>query len=160
MKSKLIESWKQESLKRIDGKLKVFTTLNKKEKTEVDALAAKLHEEVFSEINCLDCANCCKTTPALVTEEEIKRMAKFIKMSPAIFRRKYVLEDVNGDLSFKKVPCVFLEKDNKCKVYEVRPESCRDYPHTSAPGFLQRKSLHKENISICPAVFHILDRMK
>jgi len=156
----LIESWKQETLKRIDGKLKILTLLNRKDKEEVDQIAAKTHEEVFNEIDCLACANCCKTTPALLTEDDIKRIAKFLKISIGIFKRKYVLEDVNGDLSFKKIPCVFLEKDNKCKVYEVRPEACKDYPHTSAPGFLNRKRLHKENISICPAVFHILDRME
>ena len=160
MKTDLIESWKQETLKRIDGKLKIFNLLGRREKEEVDQMAASLHEAVFNEIDCLDCANCCKTTPALLTNADIKRIAKFLQMSPALFKRKYVLEDVNGDQSFKKVPCVFLEKDNKCKVYEVRPEACKDYPHTSAPGFLKRRKLHKENISICPAVFHILDRME
>jgi len=125
-----------------------------------DQKAKELHLEVFEEIDCLECANCCKTTPAILKGSDIKRISKHLKIPPKIFRRKYVLEDINGELSFQKIPCVFLKADNRCEIYEVRPESCRDYPHTGSGSFLRRIELHKANLDICPAVFEIVKRIQ
>lgn len=125
-----------------------------------DQKVQNIHDQIFEEINCLECANCCKTTPALLTGPDIKRIAKFLKMPPKIFNRQYLLEDVNGEMSFRKVPCVFLEKDNWCSIYEVRPESCQDYPHTGSGSFRKRAGLHKENLKVCPAAFEIIKRLE
>ena len=155
-----IKSW-ETRLPDEKSKLEVFIdTAPKAKGPSLNEMAYNLDREVFSRISCLECANCCRTTPALLTEKDIKRIATYLGIPAYQFRRRYVLRDLNGELCFRKVPCVFLEEDNRCAVYEVRPASCRDYPHLSSGSFLQRKRLHKANLSICPAAFEIIRQME
>lgn len=111
-----------------------------------------LHEKSFKDVDCLQCANCCKTTPAMVTKEDVNRISKVLNMSAKNFIKTYVLEDINGELSFKTVPCVFLKDNNECSIYEVRPKACRAYPHIDDPGFYKRPHLNAKNVDVCPAV--------
>lgn len=122
----------------------------------LDQMASDVHQQVFGVIDCTQCANCCKTTPPIILPADIKRIASFLKISPNQFKMKFTLTDIDGEMSFKKVPCVFLGENNLCQIYEVRPTACREYPHTDAPGFRRKKKLHLANASICPAVYHIL----
>lgn len=160
MKEDFILSWKRKLAEKKGQLLAFLDEMREKETNLVDLEAKKAHQKVFSKIDCLDCANCCKSTPALLTKKDIKRIASFIKITPKQFIHKYVIEDINGELSFRKVPCVFLEKDNKCSVYEVRPKACREYPHTDMSRFSFNKRLHQNNLEICPAVSDILEEMK
>ena len=41
---------------------KYFQKLAQKKPKKLDETVLDIHEEVFSEIDCLTCANCCKTT--------------------------------------------------------------------------------------------------
>lgn len=118
------------------------------------------HEEVFSKMDCLTCANCCKTTPPIVTTKDIKRIAKHLGLSKKAFERDYVIEDVDGERSFSFVPCKFLEEDNTCAIYEVRPLACRRYPHTDDSEYPRRPKLNAANADICPAAWKILDKIK
>lgn len=122
----------------------------------LDQLAASAHQKAFDVIDCMSCANCCKTTPPIILPVDIKRIASFLKLSPNQFKMKFTLTDIGGEMSFKKVPCVFLGENNLCQIYEVRPTACREYPHTNAPGFRRKKKLHLANAGICPAVYHII----
>lgn len=135
-----------------------FLQLRGKQK-EINTLVKNTHKLVFSKTNCLDCGNCCKSAPPLVTKSDIKRISSFLGLSPKGFKRKYVLEDIDGSLSFDSVPCQFLGDDNACSIYEVRPHACRSYPHTDDGDFIKRISLHEKNATICPAVSEILEIM-
>ena len=156
----IIDSWLVEKTKDFPAQRSFLMDLKGYNSAEISEKAAIIHKDAFSKIDCMVCANCCKTTPALLNNRDIKRIAKFLKITPKSFRHKYVIEDFSGELSFRKVPCVFLEEDNKCSVYEVRPESCRDYPHSDGKDFVKRSKLHQANLSVCPAVFYIVDSMK
>ncbi|MBI3601004.1 MAG: YkgJ family cysteine cluster protein [Nitrospinae bacterium] len=37
------------------------------------------------------------------------------------------METDEGEQYFKNLPCSFL-KDNKCTIYEDRPDDCREFP--------------------------------
>ncbi len=100
-----------------------------------------IHNEVFSKINCLDCGNYCKTTPPIYTKKDVKRIARHIGITPKTFIRKYTIEDIGGELTGIKVPCHFLNEDNTCSIYEVRPEACRRYPHTDEKEFAERPEM-------------------
>jgi Fe-S-cluster containining protein len=122
---------------------------------EVDELINTQHEYVFSYINCLDCANCCKTTPALLEQEDVNRISKYLKISAKQFIQQYTQKDADGDTVFRKTPCVFLNKDNTCAIYDMRPFACKDYPHTHRKNQLKIITITEKNISICPAVKEI-----
>ena len=155
-----IRQWPLQLIREKPRLYRFIDQLASRDAPRADTLSAQLDQEVFATISCLDCANCCKTTPAILTENDIRRMAKSLKLPPRTFRRKYVIEDIGGELSFRKVPCVFLEPDNTCKLYEQRPESCRDFPHTASGAFVRRKRLHKANLDVCPASFLIIRSME
>lgn len=126
---------------------------------DLDEKMLDLHEETFAKTDCLKCANCCKTTGPLFTQKDIERLAKRMKLRPAQFVDKYLRIDEDNDYVLQSVPCPFLGSDNYCSVYEDRPKACREYPHTDRAKQYQILDITYQNISICPAVYHIVERM-
>lgn len=120
----------------------------------------EVHEEVFGRTDCLACARCCTSIPPLVTRSDIKRLAAHLGIAPKIFQKRYVLEDINGELTLNGVPCTFLQSDNQCSVYDIRPEACRRYPHTDEDEYVRRTSLNLANAQLCPAADAILNRLQ
>jgi Fe-S-cluster containining protein len=135
-------------------------SLKKKDARKVDDTFHQLHEEVFEEIDCLECANCCKTTSPIFYETDIERVAKSLRMKPGDFIEKYLKIDEDKDYVLKSSPCPFLGPDNYCSVYEDRPKACREYPHTNRKKMVQITDLTFKNTLVCPAVFEMVERMK
>lgn len=154
----IISNWKQNSKNDLEENKRFLKGLPKHSST--DRLASDLHVTVFNKVDCLQCANCCRTTPALVTRPDAKRIAKHLGIPPKTFIKKYLLEDVNGELMIARVPCTFLNDDNTCDIYEVRPQACREYPHTNQNGFSRRSKMNANNTIVCPAVFEIVNKLK
>lgn len=137
----------------------LFHDLKKLKPFDADELIQTQHELVFSEINCLDCANCCKTTPALLTDEDVNRISRHLKISVRDFLFNYTARDDDGDLVYKQTPCVFLDGNNYCKIYDARPKACREYPHTQQKNQQSILALSAKNTEICPAVKRIFDNL-
>lgn len=134
-------------------------SLKKLRKGEVDRLIHPLHEQAFSVIDCLQCANCCKTTGPLFTSKDIDRIAGYIKVKPAQFISKYLHVDEDNDHVLTELPCTFLDDNNYCSIYEVRPKACREYPHTDRKNQQGILSLTQKNADICPAVAQIFEHL-
>jgi len=154
----IIENWKENSKENLKSNKEYLRSIPKNAHT--DKVTADLHDQVFQKVDCLKCANCCKTTPALVTRPDAKRIAKHLSIPPKTFIRKYLLEDVNGELMIARVPCTFLNEDNTCSIYDVRPQACREYPHTNQSGFSRRAKMNANNTIVCPAVFEIVNKLR
>lgn len=152
-----IEILSQHSLK---DNQRFFKSINKKKMRQLDEKVHELHEEVFEEIDCLECANCCKSLGPRITEKDIDRISKSMKMKASAFVDTYLIIDEDNDYVFKMMPCPFLIPDNYCMIYEARPKACREYPHTDRPKFLQISKLTVRNTETCPAVFEILERLR
>ncbi|MBX2887556.1 MAG: YkgJ family cysteine cluster protein [Ferruginibacter sp.] len=126
----------------------------------IDRLTPKIEVEVWKEVDCLTCANCCKTMTPTYNTKDIKRIARHIKMTPEVFSKKYLRKDRDGDFVNKTQPCPFLNlKDNKCSIYTVRPDDCRGFPHLSKKKFVEYAHVHKQNIDLCPATFKMIEKM-
>ena len=54
---------------------KYFDKLKKKTPKNIDYVMQDLHEAEFKKTDCLECANCCKTTGPLFTSADIERIA-------------------------------------------------------------------------------------
>ncbi|MEZ4795459.1 MAG: YkgJ family cysteine cluster protein [Flavobacteriaceae bacterium] len=139
---------------------KFFSKLKKKPPKNLDTLMVELHEAEFQKTDCLQCANCCKTTGPLFTDKDIERLSKHFRMKGTNFIDAYLRVDEEGDYVLQNVPCPFLGADNYCSVYEVRPKACREYPHTNRKKFHQISNLTMKNVAICPAAFNIVEAMK
>ena len=158
----------QEFITQLPGKAKMaekenkqfFQKLKKQKPKKLDETVQALHQEVFEDIDCLECANCCKTTSPLFKQKDIERLAKHFKMSPGAFIDIYLHIDEDGDYVFNEAPCPFLAPDNYCMVYDHRPNACREYPHTDQRKFHQVLNITVKNTAICPAVYNIVERLK
>ena len=139
---------------------KYFDKLKKKVPKNLDYVMQELHENEFKKTNCLECANCCKTTGPLFTSADIERIAKFLKLKPQQFIAQYLRIDEEQDYVLQNVPCTFLDHENYCMIYDVRPKACREFPHTNRQKFHQISNLTLKNVAICPATYNIVEQMK
>ena len=146
-------------LKRKENK-KFFRDLKKINSKKLDQTIHSLHNNEFECIDCLKCANCCKTTGPLFTDKDISRISKFLKIKPSLFTDKFLRVDEDHDYVLKTLPCSFLLEDNRCSIYDVRPKACREFPHTDRIKQKQLLSLTQKNTEICPAVFNIIENLK
>ena len=154
-----LELHQQTDLKKQKEHKKFLENLKKKPPRDLDYAVLEVHEEVFEETDCLQCANCCKTTGPLYTEKDIERIAKHLKMKPSDFEAKFLRTDEDNDKVLQTLPCWFLNEDNTCSIYEVRPKACREYPHTDRKKIYQINHLMIKNTIICPAAFSFVEKM-
>jgi Fe-S-cluster containining protein len=133
----------------------VVKKLKKRKPKNLDSFVHNLHDEAFETFDCLDCANCCKTIGPRLTDKDMERLAKHLKMKLADFIKQYIVTDEDGDSVFREHPCPFLLPDNYCIVYESRPKACREYPHTDRKRFYQILDLSHKNCETCPVVYDI-----
>ncbi len=137
-----------------------FTKLKKRPPRQLDYLMQELHEAEFERTDCLECANCCKTTGPLFTDKDIDRISKHFRQKPQQFIEQYLRVDEDKDYVLQDVPCAFLGADNYCSIYDVRPKACREFPHTDRKKFQQISNLTLKNVAVCPAAFNIVEEMK
>lgn len=138
---------------------KTFKRLKKKRPKNLDDVFHEAHNEAFQEIDCLSCANCCKTTSPIFRDIDVSRIAKKFKISTGDFEKQYLNKDEDGDWVLKSAPCTFLNADNTCFIYDVRPQACKEYPHTDRKRMVQVLDLTKKNLEICPAVAKTVEKV-
>lgn len=139
---------------------KYFQKLKKRTPKRLDLLMQDLHEEEFEKTNCLDCGNCCKTTSPIFTEKDIARISKHLRIKEVKFMEQYLQRDEDDFYVLKSSPCTFLDTDNSCFIYDVRPKACSEYPHTNRRKFIQLTNLTLKNIEVCPATYNIIEELK
>ena len=137
-----------------------FSKLKSRKPKNLDKIIQDLHYEVFEEIDCLDCANCCKSISPTLYDKYVDRLAKFFKIKPSQFVDEYLYIDEEGDYVFRDTPCPFLLSDNYCMAYESRPKACREYPHLDRKRFYQILNLTLINTEVCPAVYDAVEKLK
>jgi Fe-S-cluster containining protein len=101
---------------------KYFDKLKKKTPKNLDYVMQDLHDAEFKKTDCLECANCCKTTGPLFTSADIERISKSFRQKPQQFIEQYLRIDEDNDYVLQSVPCTFLDHENACMIYEVRPK--------------------------------------
>jgi uncharacterized protein len=138
---------------------KNLSKFSKTNKNKVDELFHVEHEKVFKKIDCLACANCCKTTSPIFRDIDIKRISKRLKLSEKDFISSNLRIDEDNDYVLKSSPCLFLNEDNTCQIYEDRPLACKEYPHTNRKNMYQIMDLTIKNSLICPAVSLIVQKI-
>jgi uncharacterized protein len=154
------EQFKIQSKNKEQENRKFLSRLRKKDSRKVDDMFHSVHYEVFEEVDCLKCANCCKTTSPIFYQNDIERLAKALRIKPGDFIETYLKIDEDGDHVLESSPCPFLDHENYCKVYDDRPKACREYPHTDRKKIVQITDLTLKNSLVCPAVFEMLERLR
>lgn len=153
---KKLLSWSNRNKKQIS---QAFKEIAKWKPKQQDEWFEDSHEEAFNKIDCLACANCCKTTSPIFRDKDIERLAKHVGQKPGKFIEQYLHLDEEQDYVLNSSPCPFLGADNYCSVYEARPNACREYPHTDRKKMKQILKLTERNSQVCPAVASIIKKI-
>ena len=126
----------------------------------IDKMTVAVEPLVWEKIDCLSCANCCKTMTPTFTMTDIRRISQHLNMKPAAFKKKWLKKDDSKDWVNVTQPCQFLDmKTNMCGIYEVRPVDCSGFPHLSKRKWESYAHVHKQNIDYCPATFTMVEKV-
>lgn len=143
-------------------KMKIFLTkVENNPPRGLDKLAEKIEPEVWKEVDCLTCSNCCRSMTPTFTDADVKRIAAHFSQTPDGFRKKWLYKDRGGDWMNTKTPCQFLDlKTNMCSIYEIRPADCAGFPHLSKKKMTDYIHVHKQNLEYCPATYKMVEKMQ
>jgi len=156
-----LRSFKQKVRYHKKGLKSFLTKVLKDQPHGLDKMAATLEKEVWKEVDCLTCANCCKTMTPTFTKQDMKRISAHFKMTVAAFQDKWLKRERGGERDWlnKTEPCQFLDlKTNMCSIYEIRPADCAGFPHLSKK-FSDFAHIHKQNVEYCPATYKLVEKM-
>ncbi len=137
-----------------------FKKLKKRKRQDLDKIMQEIHTEVFENIDCLECANCCRGLGPRLNDHDISRLASHLKIKPAELASRFLKIDEDNDFIFNSMPCPFLCADNYCAVYNSRPKACREYPHLDRKRFEQITEITIKNTAVCPAAYQAVELLK
>ena len=156
MAEDILKNWEKKSA---DNQKKYKQFLQRADKNKVLKALPDLHEEAFSKIDCLQCANCCKNYSPRFKTPDIKRISRVLGLRESDFIDKYLRVDEDGDFVVNEKPCPFLGADNFCSIYEDRPSDCRRFPYTDEDVIIKRKELTLKNSTFCPITYYVLEKL-
>jgi Fe-S-cluster containining protein len=156
-----IRSFKQRA-KRSKSRFRRFLSkLEKDPPKGLQQLILQSEKELWREVDCLTCANCCKTMTPTFSNKDIKRISAHLGQTEDEFKKNYLRRERGGDRDWlnKVEPCQFLDmKTNMCSIYEVRPDDCAGYPHLRK-NFKSYGHIYKQNVECCPAAYKLVEKM-
>jgi Fe-S-cluster containining protein len=130
-----------------------------------DRILRRIAEGIQEQIDCTQCANCCKTSTTEISERDIDRLSRHLRIGREDFLRDYTMRDDEGALSLKfnqaAGGCVFLD-GNLCTVYEARPDICQRYPHMvrGSGSIASRMWQFVDRATVCPITYNALEAFK
>ena len=83
---------------------KLTLRLVKNKSKELDELFLSAHERAFEQVDCLKCANCCKTTSPIFRDVDIKRIAEYLRITEKEFITRYLHVDSENDYVLNSTP--------------------------------------------------------
>lgn len=125
---------------------------------QVMELQVALTNEVWSQIDCRECANCCASMRLQLTSRDCANLARIMGLTPAEFRNLHTERGRDGLWYLKQHPCIFLQ-NRLCTIYPNRPSRCRGYPYLHT-NVLDDMAWTLEQMEYCPIVFNVVERMK
>lgn len=152
----LLKNWEKKSA---EHQKQYKQWLQRADKNKVLRALPDLHEEAFEQVNCLDCAACCKNYSPRFKTPDIKRISKHLRMKEGQFIETYLRLDEEGDYVVNTKPCPFLGSDNYCSIYDQRPSDCERFPYTDEDVILKRPQLTLKNSTFCPITYYVLERL-
>jgi len=126
----------------------------------LDIIAEVLDKEVWREIDCLACSNCCRSMTPTYTFQDLKRISTHFRMNIKSFKEKWLYKDKKGAWMNRFLPCQFLDLNtNKCSIYAIRPADCAGFPYLTKKKTVDYIHVHKQNIQFCPATFRFIEKL-
>jgi uncharacterized protein len=129
-----------------------------------DRILRRIAEGIEEQIDCTQCANCCRVATAVVTERDVDRLSRALRIKPARFLADYTDESEEEGRILKRTRkdgCIFLS-GNECTVYDARPDTCQKFPHVvrGAGSIPSRMWQFIDRASYCPIVYNSMEAFK
>ena len=134
--------------------------LKQKDSNTIDAIVFKLNNEITPQIDCTQCGNCCRSLMINLDDADAARLSRHLQIYKEDFYNRFVERSSQGTLAvMNMIPCHFLA-ENKCTVYEVRPNECREFPGLHHPGFTKRLFTIFMHYGRCPIIYNVVEKLK
>ena len=131
-----------------------------------DRILRRIAETIEDQIDCRQCANCCRETDAPVTQRDVDRLARHFRVKGQRIMADYVVESDSAEEPYRlrrhdNGECIFLS-GNECTVYDARPEVCQRYPHLvrGSGSIASRMWAMADRAAVCPIVYNALEAFK
>ncbi len=79
--------------------------------------------------DCLTCGACCRSNEVILEREDVNRFKKSGRDD--LLKRPLVRKGANGKITLallRNKDCRHMGSDNRCGIYEIRPNACRHFP--------------------------------
>ena len=121
-------------------------------------------EEIEEQIDCTQCANCCRVATVRLSDRDVDRLAKHLSVTRAQFLDEYTTTSDEEGLILRRTDaagCVFLE-GTTCTVYDARPDTCSRFPHLvrGNGSIASRMWQFIDRACYCPIVYNSLEAFK
>lgn len=121
-------------------------------------------EEIEEQIDCTQCANCCRVATVRLSDRDVERLAKHLSVTRAQFLDEYTTTSDEEGLILRRTDaagCTFLE-GNTCTVYDARPDTCSRFPHLvrGNGSIASRMWQFIDRACYCPIVYNALEAFK
>ena len=135
-----------------------------KSRDHSDRILRRIAEQIQEQIDCTACANCCKCSTTEVTDRDAARLARHFRTTPERILAEYTVISIEQERNLRQKgdgSCVFLE-DNRCSVYDARPDICQRYPHLvrGNGSIASRMWSIVDRAGVCPIVYNSLEAFK
>ncbi len=147
------------ALRNVQKNIEFARFLKTQDPQKIESLIKEIAKDVSSHIDCTECAHCCKSLVVAPDYRDISVLATHFEIPAADFKKKYFKKDSEGDLVFKQKPCPFL-KNNRCSVYDHRPQLCRRYPYLDQGNVVAELDRFLRNLSVCPIAYNTFELLK
>jgi Fe-S-cluster containining protein len=129
-----------------------------------DRRLRRIAEEVEEQIDCTQCANCCRVATTRVSERDVERLSRHLGTTPDQFLAQYTVVSEEEGRILRRIDgegCVFLE-GNLCGVYDARPDICSRFPHVvrGNGSIASRMWQFIDRACYCPIVYNALEAFK
>lgn len=125
---------------------------------ELNDLVQQLACEISDQIDCTECAHCCRVTSTRIVPDDFAPLARTLDLSIEEFKATVIQYDGEDKSWLLPEPCPLL-KSNLCSVYSDRPQQCCDYPNLHT-DFRTHSISRFTNAEICPIVFNVIEALK
>ena len=129
-----------------------------------DRILRRIAEDIEGQIDCTECANCCKVATVQLSERDVERLARHLRIKRDRFLADYTTESEAEGLILRRSResgCVFLS-GRDCTVYEARPDICQRFPHVvrGQGSIASRMWQFADRACYCPIVYNSLEAFK
>jgi len=129
-----------------------------------DRILRRIAEGIQEQIDCTQCANCCRVATVKLSERDVERLARHFSMPGPDFLAQYTSESEDEGVILRRTDeagCVFLD-GNACTVYEARPDICQRFPHLvrGNGSIASRMWQFIDRACYCPIVYNAMEAFK